>query len=268
MLQTRYSSRGECPDLGVSARRGATASPASPTWILARLPNLGRPAVAAWRRRGRIGCHQHYTPDGPLRAWRAGPRSGQSRWPTKRAIPPPQTEATRSLPYMPCLAMPMLRLERRSERPERRRRRGRRREGRPTARRARLVDGMIGHGKAFDTDEYFVICSNVLGAARGSARPSDDRSAGPGGRMARCFRPWSRTWSTLNGSCCATCASSGCWPSPGGSLGGNQALQWAVAYPELVQGCIPIATSAALTAQGIAFNQIGAPGDRSRPRLA
>jgi homoserine O-acetyltransferase/O-succinyltransferase len=43
----------------------------------------------------------------------------------------------------------------------------------------------------------------------------------------------------------------------GGSLGGNQALQWAVAYPEMVLGCIPIATCAKLTAQGIAFNEIG-----------
>jgi homoserine O-acetyltransferase len=43
----------------------------------------------------------------------------------------------------------------------------------------------------------------------------------------------------------------------GGSLGGNQALQWAVEFPELVVGCIPIATCARLSAQGIAFNEIG-----------
>jgi homoserine O-acetyltransferase/O-succinyltransferase len=43
----------------------------------------------------------------------------------------------------------------------------------------------------------------------------------------------------------------------GGSLGGNQALQWAVVCPEMVLGCIPIATCARLTAQGIAFNEIG-----------
>jgi homoserine O-acetyltransferase len=43
----------------------------------------------------------------------------------------------------------------------------------------------------------------------------------------------------------------------GGSLGGNQALQWAVAYPEMVLGCIPIATCARLTTLGIAVNEIG-----------
>jgi homoserine O-acetyltransferase len=43
----------------------------------------------------------------------------------------------------------------------------------------------------------------------------------------------------------------------GGSLGGNQALQWAVAYPEIVLGCIAIATCASLSAQGIAWNEIG-----------
>src|SRR5436305_3835128 len=43
----------------------------------------------------------------------------------------------------------------------------------------------------------------------------------------------------------------------GGSLGGNQALQWTVAYPELVAGCVAIATCASLSAQGIAWNEIG-----------
>jgi homoserine O-acetyltransferase len=43
----------------------------------------------------------------------------------------------------------------------------------------------------------------------------------------------------------------------GGSVGGQQALQWAVAYPEMVRACIPIASSARLSAQGIAFNEVG-----------
>jgi homoserine O-acetyltransferase len=43
----------------------------------------------------------------------------------------------------------------------------------------------------------------------------------------------------------------------GGSMGGMQALQWAVAYPDLVERCIPIATTHRLSAQGIAFDAVG-----------
>ena len=43
----------------------------------------------------------------------------------------------------------------------------------------------------------------------------------------------------------------------GGSLGGNQALHWTLAYPEMVRGCVAIATCASLSAQGIAWNEIG-----------
>ena len=43
----------------------------------------------------------------------------------------------------------------------------------------------------------------------------------------------------------------------GGSMGGMQALQWAVSYPEMVRSCIPIATTSRLSAQGIAFDEVG-----------
>jgi homoserine O-acetyltransferase len=51
----------------------------------------------------------------------------------------------------------------------------------------------------------------------------------------------------------------------GGSLGGNQALEWAVAYPEMVAGCIPIATCASMSAMGIGFNEIGRRAIMSDP---
>ena len=118
-------------------------------------------------------------------------------------------------------------------------------------------DGMIGPGKAFDTDEYFVICSNVVGGCRGSTGPSsiDPASGRPYGSsfplvtvadMVDAQRELLRHLGVER-----------LLAVTGGSLGGNQALQWAVAYPEMVLGCIPIATCAKLSAQGIAFNEIG-----------
>ena len=118
-------------------------------------------------------------------------------------------------------------------------------------------DGMIGPGKAFDTRKYFVICSNVLGSCRGSTGPAspDPRTGRPYGSrfplvtvgdMVNAQRELLRHLGVERLLAVA-----------GGSLGGSQALQWALAYPELVQGCIAIATTARLPAMGIGFNEIG-----------
>jgi homoserine O-acetyltransferase/O-succinyltransferase len=118
-------------------------------------------------------------------------------------------------------------------------------------------DGMIGPGKAFDTRKYFVISSNIIGGCRGSTGPSsvDPATGRPYGSsfpmvtvadMVKAQRELLRHLGVER-----------LLAVTGGSLGGNQALQWAVAYPEMVLGCIPIATCAKLTAQGIAFNEIG-----------
>jgi homoserine O-acetyltransferase len=118
-------------------------------------------------------------------------------------------------------------------------------------------DGMIGPGKAFDTRDYFVISSNVIGGCRGSTGPAsiDPATGRPHGSrfplvtvgdMVAAQRELLRQLGVER-----------LLAVSGGSLGGNQALEWTVAYPELVAGCIPIATSASLTTQGIAFNEIG-----------
>ncbi len=118
-------------------------------------------------------------------------------------------------------------------------------------------DGMIGPGKAFDTRKYFVICSNVLGSCRGSTGPAspDPRTGRPYGSrfplvtvgdMVNAQRELLRHLGVERLLAVA-----------GGSLGGSQALQWALAYPELVRGCIAIATTARLPAMGIGFNEIG-----------
>jgi homoserine O-acetyltransferase len=124
-------------------------------------------------------------------------------------------------------------------------------------------DGMIGPGKAFDTSRYFVISSNIIGSCRGSTGPaSPDPATGQPygsrfplvtvGDMVTAQRELLRHLGVERLLAVA-----------GGSLGGNQALQWAVAYPEMVRGCIPIATCASLTSLGLAFNEIGRQAIRS-----
>ncbi len=87
---------------------------------------------------------------------------------------------------------------------------------------------MIGPGKAFDTDRYFVLCSNVLGGCRGTT--------GPGSINPETGCPRAMTFP---------------------SMGGMQALEWAVTYPESVAAALPIATTARHSAQQIAFNEVG-----------
>ncbi len=118
-------------------------------------------------------------------------------------------------------------------------------------------DNMIGPGKAFDTNRYFVICSNVLGGCRGTTGPGSINPATgcPYGmsfpvitvadmvRLQKMLIDWFGIRRLL--------------AVTGGSMGGMQALEWAVAYPEQVVAAIPIATTARHTAQQIAFNEVG-----------
>ena len=117
-------------------------------------------------------------------------------------------------------------------------------------------DGLIGPGKAFDTDRYFVICSNILGSCRGSTGPSspDPTTGRPYGAdfpvitVGDMVRAQARLLDHLGIATLLAVA--------GGSLGGMQALEWAVAYPDRVRACIPIASTARLGAQGVAWNAI------------
>ncbi len=118
-------------------------------------------------------------------------------------------------------------------------------------------DNMIGPGKAFDTDKYFVICSNVLGGCRGTTGPSSVNPATgapyamtfPGITIADMVRLQKMLVDSLGIPRLLSLS--------GGSMGGMQALQWAVAYPEAVVSAIPIATTARHSAQQIAFDEVG-----------
>ena len=118
-------------------------------------------------------------------------------------------------------------------------------------------DPMVGPGLPVDTDRYFVVCSNVLGGCSGSTGPA---SVEPGtGRpygmrfpvitIRDMVRAQRRLLDDLGVKGLALVA--------GGSIGGQQALEWAVEYPDFVQRAIPIAATGTLGPQGIGMSEIG-----------
>src|SRR6187551_1396795 len=117
-------------------------------------------------------------------------------------------------------------------------------------------DGMIGPSKAFDTDRFFVVSTNLLGGCRGTTGPSSQDpatgrpygSAFPVITVADMVRAQRAFLTELGLERVAAVA--------GGSLGGMQALEWAVLYGEQVGAIIPIASTHALRPQGIAWNAI------------
>ena len=117
-------------------------------------------------------------------------------------------------------------------------------------------DGMIGPGKAFDTNHFFVVSSNLLGGCRGTTGPSsvDPETGKPFGSdfpvitVSDMVRVERALLNELGISRLAAVA--------GGSLGGMQALEWAVRYPDDVDAIVPIASTHALQPQGVAWNAI------------
>ena len=118
-------------------------------------------------------------------------------------------------------------------------------------------DAMIGPGKPIDTDRYFVICSNVIGGCSGSTGP---RSINPHtGRLynmdfpvitiADMVRAQKRLMDHLEIPRFLAII--------GGSMGGMQALEWSILYPAAADSIIPIATTAQLSPQSIAFDWVG-----------
>jgi len=117
-------------------------------------------------------------------------------------------------------------------------------------------DDMIGPGKAFDTNRYFIICSNVIGGCKGSTGPS---SLNPEtGKPYALDFPFITVADMVNaqrrlvdcfGIDRLLCVA-------GGSMGGMQVLQWVASYPERVKSAIPIATTLRHSPQQIAFNEV------------
>ena len=118
-------------------------------------------------------------------------------------------------------------------------------------------DNMIGPGKAFDTEHYFIICSNVLGGCKGSTGPASINPVT--GRPYGLQFPVITIKDMVNAQrhLIDYLGIDKLLAVVGGSMGGMQALQWVVSYPDRVQSVIPVATTANHSPQQIAFNEVG-----------
>ena len=117
-------------------------------------------------------------------------------------------------------------------------------------------DTVIGPGKPIDTNRFFVVCPNNIGGCNGSTGPASiSKTTGkPWGSLFPqvTVGDWVESQKRL-----AQHLGINQWAAVvGGSLGGMQALQWSVTYPDWVTHCVVIAAAPGLTAQNIAFNEI------------
>lgn len=126
-------------------------------------------------------------------------------------------------------------------------------------------DLYIGPGKPIDTDKFFVVCPNNIGGCHGSTgptslNPTTDKPWGPDFPPLRA-RDWVNSQARL-----ADHLGIQQWAAViGGSLGGMQAMRWALEYPERLRHCVVVASAMKLTAQNIAFNELARQAIRSDP---
>jgi homoserine O-acetyltransferase len=124
---------------------------------------------------------------------------------------------------------------------------------------------MIGPGKAFDTEKYFIICSNVIGGCKGSTGPSslNEKTGKPYGLEFPLItisdmvnaQKYLLDHLGIDRLLCVV----------GGSMGGMQVLQWVASYPERILSAIPMATALKHSPQQIALNEVGRQAVMSDP---
>ena len=126
-------------------------------------------------------------------------------------------------------------------------------------------DDLIGPGKGIDTNEYFIICSNVIAGCKGSTGPS---SINP-----KTGRPYGLDFPLITIADIVAAQKylidylgiNKLLAVIGGSMGGMQVLQWMVSFPDRIRSAIPIATTIKHTPQQIAFNEVGRQAVMSDP---
>ena len=117
-------------------------------------------------------------------------------------------------------------------------------------------DDAVGPGKMFDTDRYFVVCSNVIGGCQGSTGPS---SIAPDGKPYGMRFPVVTIADMVQAQrhLMDALGIERWFAVAGGSMGAMQALQWAVETPERVANVIFLASTPRSSALQIAFNETG-----------
>ena len=118
-------------------------------------------------------------------------------------------------------------------------------------------DNMIGPSKAFDTNKYFIICSNIIGGCKGSTGPSSINQ--------KTNKPYGLNFPVITIKDMVSTQRhlidylgiERLLSVAGGSMGGMQVLEWMTSYPEKVRSAMPIATAISQSPQQIAFNEVG-----------
>ena len=127
----------------------------------------------------------------------------------------------------------------------------------PVTRKSGWWETMVGPGRPIDTERYFVICPNVVGACMGTTGPS---STDPKTR-----KPWGLEFPVITIRDMVRAQAmlldhlgiESLFAVAGGSMGGMQVLQWAASYPQRVFCALPIACATRHSAQNIAFHEVG-----------
>ncbi|OAV06893.1 homoserine O-succinyltransferase MetX [Moraxella catarrhalis] len=128
-------------------------------------------------------------------------------------------------------------------------------------------DNLIGNGKAIDTSKFFVVCLNNIGSCHGSTgpttiNPKTGKIYGADFPLIT-IKDWVKTQVMLSDRLGIKK-----WHAiVGGSMGGMQALQWSVDYPDRLSRCVIIASTPKLSAQNIAFNEVARQSILSDPEF-
>lgn len=126
-------------------------------------------------------------------------------------------------------------------------------------------DIMVGPGKGIDTDEYFVVCSNIIGSCMGTTGP---KSINP-----ITGKPYGLNFPVITIGDMVKAQKmlmeqlgiQKILSVIGGSIGGMQVLEWAVRYPDMVFSAIPLATTTKHSALAIAFNEVARQAIKADP---
>lgn len=126
-------------------------------------------------------------------------------------------------------------------------------------------DAVVGPGRSLDTNEWFVVCPNVLGGCQGTTGPSSPSADGrPFGSRFPCITVRDQV---VVEAALADALGIDTWAAVvGGSMGGMRALEWAVSFPERVRRAIVLAVGAYATAEQIALCSVQSRAIRFDPR--